>query len=87
VKKLKIRNIEFHINESNKQASKSSSNTYCPFLDVDDIKKGIKDLKHAATNIWNIKKCGTKIALHIFYDELKPENNNKVIYDICSITQ
>jgi len=32
------------------------------------------------TNIWNITKRGTKAPLNMFYVELKPEKNNKDIY-------
>jgi len=37
------------------------------------------------TNIWNIKKRGTKMPLNIFYVELKPENNNKDIYEVTHV--
>jgi hypothetical protein len=54
---------------------------------LDAIKKEIEDLGHTVINIWNIKKQGTKKALHIFYVELKPKNNNKNIYDVGSFLQ
>jgi len=51
------------------------------------IKKEIENLKHTVTNIWNIKKQGTKKALLIFYVELKPESNNKDIYEVGSLLE
>jgi len=47
---------------------------------IDDIKRDIEDLGHKVTNIWNIKKRGTKKPLNMFYIELKSENKNKNIY-------
>jgi len=46
------------------------------------ITKNIEEHEYTITNIWNIKKCGTSIVLLIFYVELKPEKNNKDIYEI-----
>jgi len=56
-------------------------------MNVDEIKKGIEEVGHTVTTF---KKHGTKIPLHIFYVELKLENNNKDIYKIrylldCSV--
>jgi len=45
---------------------------------IDDIKRDIEDLEHKVTNIWNIKKGGTKQPLNMFYIELKPENNKDI---------
>jgi len=43
---------------------------------IDDIRKEIDDHRHIVTNIWNIKKQGSKAFL-MFYIKLKSENNNK----------
>jgi len=53
-------------------------------VNLDDVKKEIEDLGYTVTNIWNIKKQGTKKALHMFYVELKLKSNNKDIYEIGS---
>jgi len=45
----------------------------------------IKDLGHTVTNIWNIKKQGTKKVLRMFYVELKQKSNNKDIYEVYSL--
>jgi len=47
---------------------------------IDEIKRDIEELGHKITNIWNIKKRGTKVPLNMFYVELKVEKNNKNIY-------
>jgi hypothetical protein len=43
--------------------------------------KEIEELGHTVSNIWNIKKQGTKKALHMFYVKLKPKSN-KGIYKV-----
>jgi len=49
-------------------------------------KKKIETLGHTVINMWNIKKEGTKKALHMFYIEpKKSKNNNKDIYEIGSL--
>jgi len=55
---------------------------------IDEIKRDIEELGHKITNIWNIKKRGTKVPLNMFY-ELKVEKNNKDIYKTtygCCVT-
>jgi len=49
---------------------------------IDEIKRDIEDLGHKITNIWNIKKRGTKVPLNM---ELKPEKNNKDIYETTHV--
>jgi len=51
----------------------------------DEIKRDIEDFGHKITNIWNIKKRGTKAPLNMFYVELKPEKNNKDIYQTTHV--
>jgi hypothetical protein len=51
----------------------------------DDLREEIKDNGHIVTNIWNIKKQDTTKTLPTFYVKLKPENNNKDIYEIKSL--
>jgi len=52
---------------------------------IDEIKKVIEEFGHKVTNIWNIKKHGTKVSLNMFYVELKPEKNNKDIYQTIHV--
>jgi len=52
---------------------------------LNDNKKEIEELGHTVTNIWNIKKQGTKITLYMFYIELKQKSNNKDIYEVDSL--
>jgi len=49
------------------------------------IKKDIEELGNKITNIWNIKKNGIKVSLNIFYIEIKPEKNNKDIYEATHV--
>jgi len=51
---------------------------------LDDIKK---EIGYTVINIWNIKKQGTKKALHIFHVELKSKSNNKDIYEVGSFLE
>jgi len=44
-----------------------------------EINRDIEEFGHKV-NIWNIMKHGTKVPLNMFYVELKPEKNNKDIY-------
>jgi len=81
VKELKTRNYEFHTYQPKQERSFKVLLKHMPPEErIDDIKRDIEDLGHKVTNIWNIKKRGTKEPLNMFYVELKPENNNKDIY-------
>lgn len=55
--------------------------------DLDSIKEELTKGGHIVTNIWNIKQRGTKKALSMFYVELKPDPNNKLIYNIKHLLQ
>jgi len=83
VKELKSKNTEFHTYKPKQEKSFRVVLKHIHITaNLDDIKKEIEDLGYTVTNIWNIKKQGTKKALHMFYVELKPKNNNKDIYDL-----
>jgi len=56
-----------------------------PEKKINAIKRDIEEIEHKITDIWNINKCGTKAPLNIFYVELKPENNNKNIYEVTHV--
>jgi len=82
VKEVKSRNIKFHIYKpKQKRSSKVILKHMLLEKKMDAIKRDIKELGHKITNIWNIKNHGTKVPLNMFYIELKPENNNKDIYE------
>jgi len=54
---------------------------------LDDIKKEIEELGHIVIDTWNVKKQGTKKALHVFYVGLKLKSNNKNISNVSSLFQ
>jgi hypothetical protein len=56
-------------------------------INPQEIKTEIEKLGHTVTNIWNIKKYGTKLSLSMFFVELKPAGNNKVIFNVEYIQQ
>jgi len=72
MKELNNKNTE-RINRSKKEASKSSTNIYI-LVDMYDIKKGIKEID-TITYAWNIKKGGTKVALHVLCRKKSGKNN------------
>jgi hypothetical protein len=88
LKKFKSKNAKFHTYKSKQERSFRVVLKYIhASTNLDDIKKEIKVLGHIVTNIWNIKKQDTKKALHMFYVERKPKNNNKNIYNVSSLLQ
>jgi hypothetical protein len=88
VKDVKGKNTEFHTDKSKQEKGiRIVFKHIHATTNLNDIKKEIKELGHTVTNIWNIKKQGTKKAIYIFYIELKPKSNNKNIYNICSLLQ
>lgn len=54
---------------------------------MDDLKDSINAHGHIVTNIWNVKQRGTKKPLPMFYVEIKPDSNNKQIYNIKHLLQ
>jgi hypothetical protein len=44
-----------------------------------EIKTELEKIGHGVTSIWNIKECGTKLPLSMFFVELKPAPSNKDI--------
>ena len=53
--------------------------------DINDIKNELEELGHKVINISNIYRNGTKEKTLLFNIELKPNNNNKEIYNITSL--
>jgi len=85
VKELRNRNTEFHTYKPKQERSfKMILKHIHVTTNLDDMKKEIEDLEYRITNIWNIKKQGTKMALHICV-EVQPKSNNKHIYDVGSL--
>lgn len=56
-----------------------------PSMETEDIREALEEKDHIVTNIWNIKQRITKKPLHMFVVELKPNDNNKTIYDLKSL--
>jgi len=52
---------------------------------IDELKRDIEVLGHKVTNIWNIKRRGTKVPLNMSYIELKVEKNKKDIYETTHV--
>jgi hypothetical protein len=50
--------------------------------DIRDIKSEIEKFGHTVVNIFNIKQTRTNIPLPLFFVDLKPNENNKDIYQI-----
>lgn len=53
-----------------------------PSTDTNEIKVAIEELDHKVTNIWNIKDRKSKAPLPLHYIDLKPNQNNKNIYNV-----
>jgi hypothetical protein len=53
---------------------------YC--TDVENIKSAIEHHGHTVINVYNIKQQRTNIPLSLFFVDLKPNENNKDIYQI-----
>jgi len=61
MKELKNRNFEFHTYKPKQETSfKVVLKHMSPEEKIDEIKRDIEELGHKVTNIWNIKKRGTK---------------------------
>lgn len=56
-----------------------------PSVDTEELKKELLERGHEVTNIWNIRKRGTKEPLPLFDIDLKLSPNNKEIYTIKSL--
>jgi len=81
VKKIRTRNFEFHTYKSKQEGSFKVVLKHMPPEErIDEIRRDIEELGHKVTNIWNIRKRGTKVTLNMFYVELKPQKSNKDIY-------
>lgn len=83
VKLLKDKDTEFYTYKPKGERSfKVILKNMHPSMDTNDIKTQLNEQGHIVTNIWNIKQRSTKKPLPIFIIELKPQTNNKLIYDI-----
>lgn len=88
IKQLEIKETEFYTYKPKQDRNFKvilkdmhlSSNT-------NEIKEALEDRGYIVNNIWNIKKRTTKKLLPMFIVELQPKHNNKLIYDIKSLTQ
>lgn len=56
-------------------------------INTDDIKLALEELGHTAVNVWNIKQRVFKKPLPIFMVDLKPNINNKTIYEVKNLLQ
>lgn len=92
VKELKLKNTKFHTYKPKQDRSyRIVLKNIHASTDIAELKQAIKEQGHTVTNIWNIKHNHTKKPLPIFYVELKPNSENKRIYNIktllhCHIT-
>jgi len=81
VKELKIRNTEFYTYKQKPGRNFKIVLKY--MLPQEKVGAIRKEFGYKLTNIWNIKKRGTKVKLNIFYVDLKPEN--KDIYEVTHV--
>lgn len=56
-----------------------------PSVDLKDLKSEIESHGHTVLNISNIKKAISKVALPLFFVEIKTQDNNKDIYKITRL--
>lgn len=85
-KELKKRSTEFFTYQPKEERSfRVVLKHIHPSTDLEEIKSALGDLQHEVRNIWNIKHRQTKQPLNIFYIDLKPQSNNKDIYNLKSI--
>lgn len=86
VKQLEQRQTEFYTYKPKQERSyKVVLKNMHPSTSLQEIKEELSELGHSVTNIWNIKARTTKKPLPIFFIELKPNNNNKEIYEIKNL--
>lgn len=83
---LELKNTEFYIYKPKQERNfKVVLKNMHPSTEIAEIKTALGELSHTTNNIWNIKQRITKKSLPIFIIELKPNNNNKDIYEIKSL--
>lgn len=82
VKELKNKETEFPTYKLKQEKSfRVVLKNMHPSTDEKELKVAIKNLGHQVTNVWNIKNRITKKLLPSFFIDLKPNTNNKQIYD------
>lgn len=85
-KELKKRNTEFFTYQPKEERSfRVVLKKIHHSTDPEDIKFALEELNHEVRNVWNIKHRQTKKPLNIFYIDLKPQSNNKNVYNVKSI--
>ena len=83
IKALTDKKTEFHTYKPKQdKAFRVVLKNVHPTTDLADIKRSISDKGHEVTNIWNIKQRNTNKPLPMFFVDLKPQDNNKDIYNI-----
>lgn len=83
VKELQAKNTEFRIYKPKKDRSFKVVLKYLHYsTDIENIKNEITSHGHDVMIVWNIKRRITKKPCSLFYVELKPNPDNKKIYEI-----
>lgn len=83
VKQLELKDTEFFTYKPKQERNfKVVLKNIHPSTDTEEIKRELSELGHSVTNIWNIKQRLTKKPLPIFIVEIKPNSDNKTIYDV-----
>lgn len=86
VKLLEERETEFYTYKPKQERSfKVVLKNMHHSTDIEEIKNALMERGHFVTNIWNIKQRNTKKPLPIFIIELKPDTNNKEVYNIKTL--
>lgn len=87
-KELKKKNTEFYTYQPKQDRSfRVVLKHLHPSTDKEEIKMALEELEHKVLNIWNIQNRKTKQALPMWNIELKPNDNNKDIYNVKSLLQ
>jgi len=82
VRELKNKGTEFHTYKLKQERSfRVVLKNMHPSTDEKELKAAINSLGHQVTNVWNIKNRVTKKPLPMYFIDLKPNVNNKQIYD------
>lgn len=82
VKELQKRNTEFHTFKLKQERSfQVVLKNIHPSTDLEDLKIAIEELGHQVSNIWNVESRLTKVPVPVFFIDLKPSPDNKLIYN------
>lgn len=86
VKELQQRNTNFHTYKPKEERNfRVVLKNIHPTVNTEDLKNEIASHGHEVTNIFNIKKRGTNEPMPLFFIEIKPQTNNKDIYEIKTL--